>query len=319
MTPVAVYRKAGNALNKKATSSPLVIVTRDCYAAVLLRRGAVPCSNMARRILKSVQRSLLTSLTSPSCCGAQRFANNADIAGEISERVSPARQNLRQYAWHAERADTAQQWPGSKMAFSSMASSELYRTCDISGQVAFLTGASSGIGKATAWRLAEAGVSIVIAARRKDRLEKLKADIQAQYSVPIHVQLLDIRDMEAIKALPDSLPAEFKEKVCKFYYSAPVILTLNPHLRQVDILINNAGLALGVGPAYKANIDDDITMIETNVTGLMAMTRRIAPGMVERKKGHIINMSSVGGIEGYPGGPNDFCNKNFIPSVNTIR
>ena len=70
---------------------------------------------------------------------------------------------------------------------------------------------------------------------------------------------------------------------------------------QVDILINNAGLALGVEPAHKSSLEDNITMLETNVTGLMAMTRAFAPGMVERKRGHILNMSSVAGVEGYVG------------------
>ena len=71
--------------------------------------------------------------------------------------------------------------------------------------------------------------------------------------------------------------------------------------RQVDILINNAGLALGVEPAHKSSLEDNITMLETNVTGLMAMTRAFAPEMVERKRGHILNMSSVAGVEGYVG------------------
>jgi len=162
-----------------------------------------------------------------------------------------------------------------------MDSSELYKPCNIRGQVALVTGASSGIGEAIAWRLAEAGASLVLTARRLDRLQKLKQDIEVKFSVPVHVERLDIRDLEAIKSLPGSLPSEFQS---------------------VDILINNAGLALGVDKAHEANLEDHITMIETNVTGLMAMTRQLVPGMVERKRGHVVNMSSVAGVEAYPGG-----------------
>eukprot|EP00192_Tetraselmis_astigmatica_P021846 CAMPEP_0117657618 /NCGR_PEP_ID=MMETSP0804-20121206/5427_1 /TAXON_ID=1074897 /ORGANISM="Tetraselmis astigmatica, Strain CCMP880" /LENGTH=266 /DNA_ID=CAMNT_0005464085 /DNA_START=87 /DNA_END=887 /DNA_ORIENTATION=+ len=159
--------------------------------------------------------------------------------------------------------------------------SQLYAPYDIKGQVALVTGASSGIGESIAWRLAELGTSLVITARREDRLQKLKAEIQAKYSVAVHTQTLDMRDLKAVKAMPGVLPPEFQK---------------------VDILVNNAGLAVGVDKAYEANIDDYVTMLEANVTGLMAMTRALVPGMVERKRGHVVNMSSVAGIEGYPGG-----------------
>jgi len=159
--------------------------------------------------------------------------------------------------------------------------STLYQPYDITGQVAFITGASSGIGEAIAWRMAEAGAAIVVTARRVERLAKLKEEIQAKYNVPVLPLELDMTNLEAIKALPGSLPSEFQK---------------------VDILINNAGLALGAEPAHEAETDAVVTMMQTNVTGLIALTRQLSPGMVERKRGHIVNMSSVAGVEGYSGG-----------------
>mmetsp|Transcript_30230 Transcript_30230/g.77630 ORF Transcript_30230/g.77630 Transcript_30230/m.77630 type:complete len:264 (+) Transcript_30230:125-916(+) len=158
----------------------------------------------------------------------------------------------------------------------------LYQAYDISGQVAFVSGASSGIGEAIAWRLAEAGASMVITGRRVERLQKLADDLTGRYpAVRVLPLTLDMTDLAAIKALPGSLPADFQ---------------------QVDILVNNAGLALGAEPAHEQDTDAVVTMLETNVTGLIALTRQLTPGMVERKRGHIVNMSSVAGIEGYPGG-----------------
>eukprot|EP00878_Enallax_costatus_P013588 GHUV01014207.1.p1 GENE.GHUV01014207.1~~GHUV01014207.1.p1 ORF type:complete len:254 (+),score=82.01 GHUV01014207.1:1145-1906(+) len=141
--------------------------------------------------------------------------------------------------------------------------------------------ASSGIGEACAWRLAEAGCKLIITARRLDRLEQLKAQLTEKYKVPVHAVQLDMQDLDAVKALPEQLPEEFK---------------------QVDILINNAGLALGVSTVGDHNIEDAKTMIETNFLSVVMLTRELVKGMMERNRGHIVNMSSIAGKEAYSGG-----------------
>lgn len=148
---------------------------------------------------------------------------------------------------------------------------------DMSNEIVVVTGASSGFGEAIARRFAKHGAHLILAARRKDRLEKLAKDL----NVPVHIVELDVRNRDAVEKTFSSLPADFAK---------------------VTILVNNAGLALGLEPAHKVNLDDWETMIDTNVKGLVTVTRNLLPGMVERKKGHIVNIGSVAGSYPYPGG-----------------
>ncbi|HIJ63827.1 MAG TPA: SDR family oxidoreductase [Rhodospirillaceae bacterium] len=148
---------------------------------------------------------------------------------------------------------------------------------DLSASTVFITGASSGFGAATARRFAADGARLVIAARRADRLQALKAEL----TVPVHILQLDLRDRGAVAAAVAGLPAEFAA---------------------IDVLVNNAGLAAGLEPAHKASLDDWDLMVDTNIKGLMYCTRAVLPGMVERKRGHIINIGSVAGAYPYPGG-----------------
>jgi 3-hydroxy acid dehydrogenase/malonic semialdehyde reductase len=145
-------------------------------------------------------------------------------------------------------------------------------------QIAFVTGASSGIGEAIARRYAAAGTRVVATARRGDRLTGLVDEFGEDL---IFVSVLDVRDRAAIEQLPASLPVEFAE---------------------VDVLVNNAGLALGLEPAQKADLDQWAQMIETNCTGLVDMTRALLPGMVARGRGHVVNLGSIAGTYPYPGG-----------------
>ena len=145
-------------------------------------------------------------------------------------------------------------------------------------RVAFVTGASSGIGEAVARRYAAAGVRVVATARRAERLNGL---LDAFGEDLIFVSVLDVRDGAAIEHLVTSLPAPFAE---------------------VDVLVNNAGLALGLEPAQDAVLDNWERMIETNCTGLVHVTREVLPGMVARGRGHVVNMGSVAGTYPYPGG-----------------
>jgi 3-hydroxy acid dehydrogenase/malonic semialdehyde reductase len=144
-------------------------------------------------------------------------------------------------------------------------------------ETVFVTGASSGFGAAVARRFAATGARVVAAARRVDRLKDLAAELGPSL-LPI---TLDVRDRDAVAATVAALPADFAA---------------------IDVLINNAGLALGLGPAQDADLDDWDQMIDTNCKGLVYVTRAILPGMVERRRGHVINLGSVAGSYPYPGG-----------------
>lgn len=142
-----------------------------------------------------------------------------------------------------------------------------------------ITGASSGFGEASARRFAESGCKLVLAARRQARLDKLASELSEKASV--HTATLDVRDRSAAFALVEKLPAEF---------------------RDVSVLVNNAGLALGLEGAHAVDVDDWDVMVDTNIKGLMYMTRALLPGMVERGGGHIVNLGSVAASWPYPGG-----------------
>lgn len=147
------------------------------------------------------------------------------------------------------------------------------------GKLALVTGATSGIGEATARQLAQRGCRLIITGRRSDRLKKLKSELAA--SVEVQDLCFDIRDRSE----------------CEATYKAHREL-----FSKVDFLINNAGLAKGVEPIPKANIDDWETMIDTNIKGLLFVTRLVLPHMIDRKMGHIVNLGSVAGRWVYPGG-----------------
>lgn len=142
-----------------------------------------------------------------------------------------------------------------------------------------ITGASSGFGAACARIFATPGNRLILAARRIDHLLKLQDELGA--SAEIHIIPLDVRKREAVQGAIDSLPERF---------------------RAIDVLVNNAGLALGLEPAHQADLDDWDTMVDTNIKGLMYCTRFVLPGMVERNRGHIVNISSTAGAWPYPGG-----------------
>lgn len=144
-----------------------------------------------------------------------------------------------------------------------------------------ITGATSGFGKATAIRFINEGWRVIGTGRRADRLEALKKE----FGDAFHPAAFSVTDKDAIDGFLSSLPAGFKD---------------------IDILVNNAGLALGVEPAHKTSLDEWETMIDTNTKGLVYMTRAVLPGMVERSRGHVVNLGSVAGNYPYPGG-NVYC------------
>ena len=142
-----------------------------------------------------------------------------------------------------------------------------------------ITGATSGIGKASAELLASLGFRLILTGRRKDRLVELKDNLS--HLAKIHILNFDVRDKDAISKLIEGLPKDFRE---------------------IDVLINNAGNAYGMGPIHEGELDDWDNMIDINLKGLLYVTRAISPQMVERKSGHIINIGSLAGVETYPNG-----------------
>lgn len=151
-------------------------------------------------------------------------------------------------------------------------------------RIALITGASSGIGEACARKFAEGGYDLILTARRAEKLAELKAELEAE-GTKVKTLTFDVRDAEAAETAVDSL---------------------EPEWRKIDVLINNAGLALGLDKEYEGNPDDWNAMIDTNIKGLLTMTRLIVPGMVERNEGHVINIGSVAGDAAYPKG-NVYC------------
>ncbi len=143
----------------------------------------------------------------------------------------------------------------------------------------FITGASAGFGEACARVFAAEGKRLILAARREENLVKLRKELAD--AAGVHIVQLDVRDRTAIEAVVASLPSDF---------------------RKIDVLVNNAGLALGLKPSYQVDIEDWEVMVDTNVKGLMYCTRTILPGMVERNCGHIVNISSTAASWPYPGG-----------------
>jgi serine 3-dehydrogenase len=144
-----------------------------------------------------------------------------------------------------------------------------------------VTGASAGIGAACARAFAGAGARLLLAARRAERLEALAAELRDAHGTESRLLELDVRDAEAVAATLDTLPAEWAE---------------------VDVLVNNAGLGRGLAKAHEGSPADWDEMVDTNVKGLLYVTRAVVPGMVARGRGHVVNIGSVAGHEVYPGG-----------------
>lgn len=153
--------------------------------------------------------------------------------------------------------------------------------------IVFITGASAGFGAAMARRFAASGSRVILAGRRLDRLQALAAELGSK-ALPL---VLDVCDRAAVAAAVAALPADFAE---------------------VDLLINNAGLALGLEPAHRASLDDWQQMIDTNITGLVSVTHALLPGLVARGRGHIVNIGSTAGEWPYPGGNVYGASKAFV-------
>lgn len=161
----------------------------------------------------------------------------------------------------------------------------------LKGKLVLVTGATAGIGRAIAEIFAESECNLAITGRREERLESLKKDLTSRHNIEVTAGAFDIRNRDAC--------AEFLESL----------------LKPVDILINNAGLARGVDAVYEASFTDWDTMIDTNVKGLLTMTRLVSPSMKQRDVGHIINIGSIAGHEAYAGGSVYCATKHAVKAI----
>jgi 3-hydroxy acid dehydrogenase/malonic semialdehyde reductase len=144
--------------------------------------------------------------------------------------------------------------------------------------ILLVTGATAGFGRAIACRFAQDGARVIAAGRRAERLASLQEELGAENVLPLE---LDVRDRAAVEKAIEGLPAEWAA---------------------IDLLVNNAGLARGLAPAQSSSLDDWDAMVDTNVKGVMYLTRAVLPGMIERGRGHVINIGSTAGEWPYPGG-----------------
>jgi NADP-dependent 3-hydroxy acid dehydrogenase YdfG len=148
-------------------------------------------------------------------------------------------------------------------------------------KIIFITGASSGIGTACANHFAKAGAKLLLCARRIDDLNKLAGQLQSEYGVEVFAFKLDVREQAEVNKILNTLPDKWQK---------------------IDVLVNNAGLAAGLDTVQEGNVKDWDDMIDTNVKGLLYVTREVLPQMVEKNSGHIINIGSIAGHEVYPKG-----------------
>ena len=161
-------------------------------------------------------------------------------------------------------------------------------------RIAFITGASEGIGKACSYAFAEQGVNLILTARRITLLNEIADDIRSKFKVKVYAYKLDVTVREEVEVSVSHLPEEWKK---------------------IDILVNNAGLARGLEKLYEDDPDNWEVMIDTNIKGLLYLTRMVVPQMVERKEGHVINIGSIAGHEAYTKG-GVYCATKF--AVNAI-
>lgn len=148
-------------------------------------------------------------------------------------------------------------------------------------KIVFITGASSGIGEACARKFATQGANLILNARNMSKLVELKNELTEKYNIQVHLLPFDVRDRNLVTNAIQSLPEEWEN---------------------IDVLVNNAGLVIGVDKEFEGSLDEWDIVIDTNIKGLLAVTRLVVPGMLERGSGHIINIGSIAGEAAYPGG-----------------
>ena len=161
--------------------------------------------------------------------------------------------------------------------------------------IAFITGATAGIGQATAELFAKNGYNIIITGRRKERLQEFSAELKSKYKIDVLSLNFDVRNLKEVEDAINSIPTEWKK---------------------INVLVNNAGLAVGLNPIQEGIVDDWERMIDTNIKGLLYVTRNISPIMIQNEFGHIINLGSIAGKEVYANG-NVYCaTKHAVDALN---
>ncbi|MDF2940060.1 MAG: short-chain alcohol dehydrogenase [Gammaproteobacteria bacterium] len=170
----------------------------------------------------------------------------------------------------------------------------LEKAVRLENKVALITGASSGIGEATARSFARLGASLILCARRTERLEALATELKNQYQSLVHIISLDVTAPHHVEMALTNLPVEF----------------IN-----IDIVVNNAGLAIGLDPLADASIEDWDKMIDTNIKGLLYVTKAILPDMLVRKTGHIVNIGSISGHQVYAKGAVYCATKHAVKAI----
>lgn len=155
----------------------------------------------------------------------------------------------------------------------------------LENQIILITGASSGIGTACAKIFAGAGAKLILAARRLERLQQIADTLTQDFNTEVHLLELDVRDRSAVESAISNLPSSWSD---------------------IDILINNAGLSRGLDKLHEGSFTDWEEMIDTNIKGLLYLSRYVVPGMVSRGRGHVVNLGSIAGHQTYPGG-NVYC------------
>ncbi len=159
----------------------------------------------------------------------------------------------------------------------------------LEGKIAFISGASSGIGKAIAEAFAKNGAKLILLSRRMNRLVELSEDLKQRFGTKLYLIQADVRQFEELKEAFNRIPSEFQD---------------------IDILVNNAGLALGLDKIYNGNIEDWEQMIDTNIKGVLYLTKLVSPILLKKNAGHIVNIGSLAGREVYPNG-NVYCATKF--------
>jgi NADP-dependent 3-hydroxy acid dehydrogenase YdfG len=161
--------------------------------------------------------------------------------------------------------------------------------------IAFITGATAGIGQATAELFAKNGYNIIITGRRKERLQEFSAELKSKYKIDVLSLNFDVRNLKEVEDAINSIPTEWKK---------------------INVLVNNAGLAVGLNPIQEGVVDDWERMIDTNIKGLLYVTRNVSPIMIQNGFGHIINLGSIAGKEVYANG-NVYCaTKHAVDALN---
>lgn len=164
----------------------------------------------------------------------------------------------------------------------------------LASKIILITGASSGIGEACAEAFARAGARLLLCARREERLVALSERIRNQHGVDVHIFGLDVRDNEMVQNRIEGLPEEWKD---------------------IEVLVNNAGLSRALDPVYENSVEDIDAMVDTNVKGLLYVTRAVVPGMVRRGRGHVVNLGSTAGHTVYPGGTVYCATKHAVEAI----